>query len=112
MRSLRPVSSATVLAQDAIRRRGKEAERRLMTSPKRRVLLVDDNDVPLSLRKVVLQTRGYLVVACIGGEAALAEFKKGGFDLVVSDLVMPDMDGEQLSDALKAIDKSTPVILG
>ena len=56
--------------------------------PKRTILCVDDNEQSLSIRKVMLETRGYRVIACSNAEDALAEFKKGGVDLVLTDLIM------------------------
>ncbi len=39
--------------------------------PKRTILCVDDNEQSLSIRKVMLETRGYRVIACNNGEEAL-----------------------------------------
>ena len=59
--------------------------------PKRTILCVDDNEQSLSIRKVMLETRGYRVVACTSGQDALEHFKKGGVDLVLTDLIMPGL---------------------
>ena len=48
--------------------------------PKRTILCVDDNEQSLSIRKVMLETRGYRVVACNSGLDALEQFKQGGID--------------------------------
>jgi CheY-like chemotaxis protein len=79
--------------------------------PKRTILSVDDNEQALSIRKVLLETRGYKVVSCHGGEEALTRFRQGGVDLVISDLVMPGLDGSQLIEQIKAISPETPAIL-
>ena len=79
--------------------------------PKRTILCVDDNEQSLSIRKVLLETRGYRVVPCLNGEDALARFRRGGIDLVLSDLVMPGLDGAKLIEAIKAISPRTPAIL-
>jgi two-component system response regulator CpxR len=79
--------------------------------PKRTILCVDDNEQSLSIRKVMLETRGYRVTACTGGHEALETFKRGGIDLVLSDLVMPDFDGAALVAKIKDISPDTPVIL-
>ncbi len=78
---------------------------------KRTILCVDDNEQSLSIRKVMLETRGYRVITCTGGTQALAEFEKGGVDLVLTDLVMDGMDGITLIDKIKTISPSTPAIL-
>ncbi len=79
--------------------------------PKRTILCVDDNEQSLSIRKVMLETRGYRVVACSGGEQALEVFRRGGVDLVLTDLGMPGLDGSKLIDAIKQISPQTPAIL-
>ncbi len=79
--------------------------------PKRTILCVDDNEQSLSIRKVMLETRGYRVLACDNATAALEAFKQGGIDLVLTDLVMPGMDGTELITAVKAMSPTTPAIL-
>jgi two-component system, OmpR family, response regulator CpxR len=79
--------------------------------PKRTILCVDDNEQSLSIRKVMLETRGYRVIACNSGEEALQRFKEGGVDLVLTDLIMPGVDGGKLIDAVKTISPQTPAIL-
>jgi two-component system response regulator CpxR len=79
--------------------------------PKRTILCVDDNEQSLSIRKVMLETRGYRVIACSNAQDALEQFKRGGVDLVLSDLVMPNLDGTQLIDHIKNLSPETPAIL-
>jgi DNA-binding response OmpR family regulator len=79
--------------------------------PKRTILCVDDNEQSLSIRKVLLETRGYRVCACTKAEDALEIFKKGGVDLVLTDLVMPGFDGTRLIQEIKAMSPETPAIL-
>jgi len=79
--------------------------------PKRTILCVDGNEQALSIRKVMLETRGYRVIACSSGAEALEHFKSGGIDLVLTDLVMPGVDGCKLIEQVKAISPRTPAIL-
>jgi two-component system, OmpR family, response regulator CpxR len=79
--------------------------------PKRTILCVDDNEQALSIRKVMLETRGYRVIACNGGQEALDRFKKGGVDLVLTDLIMPGVDGCKLIEEIKNISPRTPAVL-
>ena len=79
--------------------------------PKRTILCVDDNEQALSIRKLMLETRGYRVLACTSGHQALETFKQGGVDLVLSDLQMPGLDGAELVDKIKALSAATPAIL-
>lgn len=79
--------------------------------PKRTILCVDDNEQALSIRKLMLETRGYRVMACSTGDHALEIFKQGGIDLVLSDLLMPGLDGAGLVGKIKDASPGTPVIL-
>jgi CheY-like chemotaxis protein len=79
--------------------------------PKRTILCVDDNEQALSIRKVMLETRGYRVVTSTSGEEALRRFQEGGIDLLLTDLIMPGIDGSKLIEAVKAISPLTPAIL-
>jgi CheY-like chemotaxis protein len=79
--------------------------------PKKTILCVDDNDQALSIRKVMLETRGYRVIACTNSQDALDAFKKGGVDLVLSDLIMPGIDGAGLVQKIKDVSPEVPAIL-
>lgn len=79
--------------------------------PKRTILCVDDNEQALSIRKVMLETRGYRVLTFTNGADALHRFREGGVDLVVADLIMPGLDGSRLVDAVKDLSPETPAIL-
>jgi DNA-binding response OmpR family regulator len=79
--------------------------------PKRTILCVDDNEQALSIRKLMLETRGYRVMACTDAETALRVFEQGGIDLVLSDVVMPGIDGTELVRRIKDISPLTPAIL-
>ena len=78
--------------------------------PKRTILCVDDNEQSLSIRKVMLETRGYRVLACHNGEDALSCFRRGGIDLVITDLVMPGTDGIKLIEEIKNISPEVPAV--
>ena len=64
--------------------------------PKKTILCVDDNEQALSVRKFMLETRGYRVLTASSSAQALEIFREGGIDLVLSDLIMPLMDGNEL----------------
>ena len=78
---------------------------------KKTILCVDDHEQSLSIRKLILETRGYRVIACTDGEQALAAFTGGGVDLVLTDLMMPGMSGNDLVERIKQLSPATPVIL-
>ena len=79
--------------------------------PKRTILCVDDNEQSLSIRKVMLETRGYRVLAYTDAQQALQRFAQGGVDLVLTDLIMPGIDGSKLIEGVKDISPETPAIL-
>jgi two-component system, OmpR family, response regulator CpxR len=79
--------------------------------PKKTILCVDDNEQALSIRKILLETRGYRVLACNSGELALEAFRRGGVDLVLTDLLMPGVDGSRLIEEIKRLSPQTPAVL-
>jgi two-component system response regulator CpxR len=79
--------------------------------PKRTILCVDDDERSLSIRKVLLETRGYRVLICSDPEAAIGMMRTGGIDLVLTDLMMPKLNGVRLIEMLKAISPATPALL-
>jgi two-component system, OmpR family, response regulator CpxR len=79
--------------------------------PKRTILCADGNEQTLSIRKVMLETRGYRVLAYSNSESALQRFKEGGVDLVLADLIMPGLDGTTFIEHIKSLSPETPAIL-
>jgi class 3 adenylate cyclase/CheY-like chemotaxis protein len=78
-----------------------------------RILLVDDNEANLDVAKVRLESQGYEVVTAGDGEEALVRVRETGPDLVLLDIMMPKLDGIEVTRRLKA-DASlpfTPIIL-
>jgi DNA-binding response OmpR family regulator len=59
----------------------------------------------------MLETRGYSVIACSNGKDALTAFEKGGIDLILSDLMMPELDGAELVRRMKSREPSIPAII-
>ena len=88
-------------------------ERRILgpMRPKKTILCVDDNEQALSVRKFMLETRGYRVLTAVSSEQALELFREGGIDLVLSDLIMPYMDGNELIRRMKELAPEVPAIL-
>ncbi|MFL5681400.1 MAG: response regulator [Chloroflexota bacterium] len=66
-----------------------------------RVLAVDDEPASLELIRAALEPEGFAVRGAGGGREALDALKSEAFDLVVCDLVMPEIDGFQVIAALK-----------
>jgi len=64
-----------------------------MAAPRKRVLVVDDNEDMRITVQALLQADGFDVVVAADGEAALALHRKSPADVVITDLFMPDKDG-------------------
>jgi len=79
--------------------------------PKKTILCVDHNEQSLAIRKFMLETRGYRVLSALSSQEALEIFRNGGIDLVLSDLVMPQMDGNEMVRRMKDISPEIPTIL-
>ena len=77
------------------------------------VLLVDDERVILEVGAEMIQSLGYEVLTARSGREALDVYTARGHevDLVVLDLVMPDMGGGEAFDRLKEIDPDVRVLL-
>lgn len=61
------------------------------------VLVVDDEPELLELTKILLEQLGYRVTACGTGEAAMQALANQNIDLLVTDIIMPKMDGVELA---------------
>src|SRR2546428_1624855 len=75
------------------------------------LLVIDDDAVTRELLTEVLQSEGYRVAACDSGPRALERAASERFDLAVTDVRMPEMDGIAVTRALKARDPSIQVIV-
>jgi CheY-like chemotaxis protein len=75
------------------------------------ILCVDDEQNPLTLRKLVLQRAGYEVLTATSAKEALELVASRKLDLVLSDHLMPGMHGTELAEQIKAEHPELPVIL-
>ncbi|SDR28026.1 Adenylate and Guanylate cyclase catalytic domain-containing protein [Rhizobiales bacterium GAS191] len=74
-----------------------------------RILVVDDNEANLDIARTRLESQGYEVVAAVDGEEALARVRDSAPDLVLLDIMMPKLDGIEVTRRLKN-DASLPFI--
>ena len=77
----------------------------------KKILVVDDEPRILLLLKGLLTNAGYAVETAKDGESALAAFRRGETDIVITDLRMTPMDGMQLFREIHKLKPETPVIL-
>jgi DNA-binding response OmpR family regulator len=76
-----------------------------------RILVVEDSeDLAYGLRNN-LEIEGYGVEVALDGNAGLEAAGRGGFDLIVLDLMLPGLDGFRVLRALRERDHSTPVLI-
>ena len=76
------------------------------------VLLIDDDDAVRRTMHKTLTRAGFEVTAISGGELALIALRSGArFDVIVSDLMMPGIDGMQLLRSVRQLDLDVPLIL-
>lgn len=84
---------------------------RVMTQ-KRKILLVDDNDFILAmLERYIGDFGSYETVKTINAKEALAQIKDHNFDLIITDVIMPEKDGIQLINEIRAMNHHMPVIV-
>ena len=76
-----------------------------------KILVVDDEASMTQFLGIVLRKEGYQVTTTNNGADALEKVKAEAFDVVISDIKMPGMDGIQLLQALKKQDPTLPVVL-
>jgi PAS domain S-box-containing protein len=95
---------------DAFDKEGQELAESLRG--KETILLVEDEDMVRALARRVLERYGYQVIDAGACEAALglAERHPGAIDLLLTDLVMPDMSGIQLAELLQMVRPATKVL--
>jgi putative nucleotidyltransferase with HDIG domain len=76
-----------------------------------KILVVDDEEAIREVVSTLLDSQGYQCTVCSNGRLAFDAFRKDSFDLVLSDIVMPEMDGLKLLSALRGEDPDVPVIM-
>jgi two-component system response regulator (stage 0 sporulation protein F) len=76
-----------------------------------KILVVDDEEGARDLFNTILTDEGYEVSLANGGEEALGLFKGAPFNLVITDIKMPIMDGLQLLQEIRKMGSKTDVIM-
>jgi hypothetical protein len=81
------------------------------TSNERRILIVDDDNDIISFLCDIFSENGYKPTGFTSGKEALEALKEQEFDLLLADLMMPEMDGIELLKAALKTDSSLVVII-
>lgn len=75
-----------------------------------RIILAEDDDALRGVVASALIRDGYDVTACRNGTEAFESFETGGADMLVTDILMPGMDGFELAKRVRAADKRIPIL--
>jgi CheY-like chemotaxis protein len=78
----------------------------------KRILVVDDDEMVLMALEELLKPEGYEVQTVPSGKEALQKLDQGGYDLLMLDVIMPEMDGYELCKRIREKEKckETPVV--
>ena len=77
----------------------------------KKILVIDDEESITDLIDSMLTAQGYEVVIAHDGRQGLASYKNEKPDLIITDIIMPDLEGIELVRILRKIDKELPVIV-
>ena len=76
----------------------------------RKILVVDDEDSIVNLLVSILSLQEFEVIAAYDGRQGLELYEKEKPDLVITDIIMPDMEGIEFVRRLRKIDRELPII--
>ena len=78
----------------------------------KRILVVDDDEMVLMALDELLKPEGFEVQTVSSGMEAIKELDKKGYDLIMLDVIMPEMDGFSLCKRIRGIEKykETPIV--
>lgn len=82
-----------------------------MADKKKKIMLIDNEEGLCRMMQAVLEDSGYGIKAYVRSFEAVEEFKPGEWDLVVSDIKMPGMDGLEVLQRIKQKEPGVPVIM-
>jgi putative two-component system response regulator len=72
-----------------------------------KVLLAEDNPINLEIMSSQLTSCGYLVDVAANGKEALRQYRAGNYDLILTDIEMPEMDGYELTEEIRRLEAGT-----
>lgn len=75
-----------------------------------KILVVEDDEKINEAVCRCLVEAGYGIKGCLNGKSALEQMDRDKFDMVVSDIMMPGMDGFALAQEIRTVDKALPIL--
>ena len=75
------------------------------------ILVIDDEEIMREILETLLSREGYTVRVAASGRDGLELARSMPFDAVITDMMMPEMDGLQVLDAVRTVDDDLPVIM-
>ena len=76
-----------------------------------RILVIDDHDLVRQSLKSAVERGGHEVVLAVHGGDGLKRFQAEAFDLVITDVLMPEVDGLELVQSLRRLSSTIPIIV-
>lgn len=74
------------------------------------ILAVDDSEPMRKMVELVLKSAGYAVTLAVDGVDGVAKFRSGRFDLIVTDINMPNMHGVELIKEIRKLNPDIPIL--
>jgi CheY-like chemotaxis protein len=75
------------------------------------ILCIDDAEVALRVRKLLLKSAGYSVLTAASGEEGLQVFTEHAVDLVIADHFLTDKTGAEIATEMKALKPQVPILI-
>lgn len=79
-------------------------------SDKKRILVVEDEEALLDGLQLNLVLEGYEVITAVDGSQGLEQFRKGRYDLIILDVMLPEINGFDVCQTIRLEDSSTPIL--
>src|SRR5258707_12866756 len=76
-----------------------------------RILVVDDNDLVLRTVRTMLERAGHQAATAVNGLDGLRQLRSASFDLVITDILMPELEGLEMMRALRQSSSAIPIIV-
>jgi CheY-like chemotaxis protein len=74
------------------------------------ILVIDDDESVLTLFQQFLESNGYAVALAVNGREGLEQMHRNNPDLIITDIMMPEMDGLEIIREIRALHPELPVI--